>query len=120
MFAVDCARSGGRHVAVCLRGVIFGSCCSYGGGETTAEPAGGAPDLLKPIWFHQLARVPILNGNHLGNDLDKEQERQSTASSHVKPSSASNNSMPPRASLFHQSISNSVSIQRISLTKGIQ
>ena len=78
MLAADCSRSGGRHVAACLRGVVFGSCCAFNGGspadpqaaEVASAAMSAAADRIKPGQLPQLPRVPgLLSANHLSPDL---------------------------------------------------
>ena len=47
MFAMDCRRVRGRHVAVCMKGFYYGTCCSI---QPTEE-------LLNPL--EDLPRIPI-------------------------------------------------------------
>ena len=52
MFAVECVKSNGRHVGICMRGLYFGSCCIFDA-NNPSDPA---------MWTN-LPRIPILLDN---------------------------------------------------------
>ena len=85
MFARDCAKLNGRHIDICLQGLVFGSCCALG-------PADDQPIFSG---FLQLPRVPTLAGNYINEYPDN----QGTDSPQVPVSRPSAAASQPAASL---------------------